>query len=607
MDDPQALAGEVKAFKGVDFNDLHHRLPAILQGREGRQLAGRSRRGHRVLQQGADGPAGRRQAEEAAAARRHQSCSTARASASPRCSSRRTAASGCRWPTFRTTCSKAFVAAEDKRFYQHKGVDERGLIRAFIGNIGAAGPAAGRLDHHPAGGQEPAGRRRRHLRAQDARDDRRLAASSGMLSQGGDPRALSQLDLSRPRRPGASRWRRAAISESPPRSSRSPKARCSPASPRGRTIFNPERHPDRARERLAYVLGRMQDDGVIAAAQPKDANGSLPQLVAYERPRRDYRLSFRRSGRARGESRSASTSSTAAAWSVRSTISPELQRAAELALQEGLARYEPIPAAHGSMGPETNLAEAIAKITADEMRSAQAGLAAGARSRAAAALRRALDAGGRARARRQEGRQWPAGRPGGRPHAAARRRTRRAQAADQRRGLCARHRASGKAARAPSCAFGPKVQGAAVVLENKTGAHPRDGRRLLLSAEPAQPRDAVAAPARLDAQAAHLSRGAAQGPAAEHARARYARDAAADPSRRTVQLGAPSIMADPTTRISGRRRTTAASGGGVTTLRRALENSKNLVTANLLDGGIDDPPEDSLDAGLRARAGSAAL
>ena len=30
---------------------------------------------------------------------------------------------------------KAFVAAEDKRFYQHKGIDERGLIRAFVGNL----------------------------------------------------------------------------------------------------------------------------------------------------------------------------------------------------------------------------------------------------------------------------------------------------------------------------------------------------------------------------------------------------------------------------------------------------------------------------------------
>jgi penicillin-binding protein 1A len=30
---------------------------------------------------------------------------------------------------------KAFIAAEDKRFFQHKGIDERGLIRAFIGNL----------------------------------------------------------------------------------------------------------------------------------------------------------------------------------------------------------------------------------------------------------------------------------------------------------------------------------------------------------------------------------------------------------------------------------------------------------------------------------------
>jgi penicillin-binding protein 1A len=35
-------------------------------------------------------------------------------------------------------------------------------------------------------------------------------------------------------------------------------------------------------------------------------------------------------------------------------------------------------------------------------------------------------------------------------------------------------------------------------------------------------------------------------------------------------------------------------GGGITTLRRGLENSKNLVTANLLDGGIDADPSQSL-------------
>ena len=35
-------------------------------------------------------------------------------------------------------------------------------------------------------------------------------------------------------------------------------------------------------------------------------------------------------------------------------------------------------------------------------------------------------------------------------------------------------------------------------------------------------------------------------------------------------------------------------GGGITTLRRGLEYSKNLVTANLLDGGIDGDPSQSL-------------
>ena len=64
-----------------------------------------------------------------------------------------------------------------------------------------ARPAAGRLDHHPAGRQEPPGRRRRQLRAQAARDDRGVAARHG-ADQGRDPGGLSQLHLSRPRRLG---------------------------------------------------------------------------------------------------------------------------------------------------------------------------------------------------------------------------------------------------------------------------------------------------------------------------------------------------------------------------------------------------------------------
>jgi len=40
---------------------------------------------------------------------------------------------------------KAFIAAEDRRFYQHHGIDEHGIIRAFIGNLAESGrPKAAR-------------------------------------------------------------------------------------------------------------------------------------------------------------------------------------------------------------------------------------------------------------------------------------------------------------------------------------------------------------------------------------------------------------------------------------------------------------------------------
>ena len=37
----------------------------------------------------------------------------------------------------------AFVAAEDKRFYQHKGIDEHAVIRAFMENLSQSGRPQG--------------------------------------------------------------------------------------------------------------------------------------------------------------------------------------------------------------------------------------------------------------------------------------------------------------------------------------------------------------------------------------------------------------------------------------------------------------------------------
>ena len=44
---------------------------------------------------------------------------------------------------FRITSNSAFIAAEDKRFYEHKGIDDRGLVRAFIANLASPGRLQG--------------------------------------------------------------------------------------------------------------------------------------------------------------------------------------------------------------------------------------------------------------------------------------------------------------------------------------------------------------------------------------------------------------------------------------------------------------------------------
>jgi len=51
--------------------------------------------------------------------------------------------------------------------------------------------------------------------------------------------------------------------------------------PKGPTYYGPDRHPDRAQERLTYVLGRMQEDGDAGATALNSGKLSLPQMVAY--------------------------------------------------------------------------------------------------------------------------------------------------------------------------------------------------------------------------------------------------------------------------------------------------------------------------------------
>ena len=94
---------------------------------------------------------------------------------------------------------KAFLAAEDKRFYEHKGVDERGLIRAMVSNLARPG--------RPQGGSTITQQVVKNLLVGDdvtyERKMREVVIASRVehdALQGRYSRDLSQHDLSRARR-----------------------------------------------------------------------------------------------------------------------------------------------------------------------------------------------------------------------------------------------------------------------------------------------------------------------------------------------------------------------------------------------------------------------
>src|SRR5262249_56932099 len=86
--------------------------------------------------------------------------------------------------------------------------------------------------------------------------------------------------------------------------------------------------------------GRVREEGVSAAGPRGRVWPPLRALVPYERPRRDVGFHFVDQVAREAKSIAGIEAITANSYTVRSTISPQLQRAVEEALQEGLSRYE---------------------------------------------------------------------------------------------------------------------------------------------------------------------------------------------------------------------------------------------------------------------------
>ena len=495
---------------------------------------------------------------------------------------------------------KAFTAAEDRRFYQHHGIDERGIIRAFIGNLADPGRPQGgstitqQVVKNLLVGEDVTYERKIREMIVASRLESTLSKNEilelylntvyfGRGSWGVDMAARSYFGVTAKNLTLAQGAMLAGLLKGP-------------------SYFNPDRHPDRAKERLGYVLGRMQEDGVISAAQKDQAAADLPKFVAFDRPHRDSGFDFvDYVGR---EAKSDGVESlTAQSYTVHSTINAALQHETEAALQEGLALYETASGRAQYQGPEANIADAVQKLGGAKQTGAP-GIGPSIASTTMPAWQQALtavhlplydvhwqaavilDKKGAIHVGLADGRVVPL---------VSRVNWRVLNLYD----VVYVHVLEGKGRAASAQAqlrVRPTVQGAALVLENKTGrilamaggfSYPLSQLNRTVQTQ-RQPGSAIKPLTYLTA----LQKGL------------QPNTLILDDPITLPPIGASGTQGGMIDReFNGRVREedfwsprNADNGsGGALTLRRGLENSVNMVTAHLLDGGIDADPEKSLD------------
>ena len=505
------------------------------------------------------------------------------------------------------TVQAAFIAAEDKRFYQHKGIDERSVIRAFIDAMGASG--------RPQGGSTITQQLAKNLLVGDTvsyeRKIREMIVASRMETSLSKAEILelylNTIFL------GRSSWGVEMAARTyfgkPVKELSVAEGALLAGLTKGPNAYSPDKNPERARERITYVLSRMKDDGAIDAAQLKEALSKTPSVTPADRIRRDSGFHFVDAVAREAKAVAGIDNLTNATYSVRTTIRPELQRAAETALQDGLARYELGGGRAAFYSAEINLATAIRRLEARP----SAGPVKPAWQRALENARLplydvhwtpaiVLDLRSKPASAPAKNSKSTKGNPPPPPVA-------KAEGGGLKVGLkngttlplsvhAALRRdlklydvvyvnvveAKGKDGARAELRVRPQVQGAAIVIDNATG-------KILAMA------------------------GGFSYPLSQLNRASQARRQPGSALKPLTYLAALTAGLQPDTLVDDESITLPpignspnaqekdywtpknydGSSSGTITLRRALENSKNQVTARLLDGGIAASPEDSLD------------
>ena len=486
---------------------------------------------------------------------------------------------------------KAFVAAEDKRFYQHGGIDERGLIRAFVSNLAAPGRPQGgstitqQVAKNLLVGDDLSYERKIREMIVALRIDRSLTKDEILEVY------LNSIYLGR----GAWGIDMAAHSyfKKPASALTISEAALLAGLAKGPTFFNPDRYPERTRDRRAYVLKRMQEDNVISREQVVQAISAPLRIVTYQQPRRDTGFYFVDHIVKEARTLVGMQSLTLESYDVHTTINTKLQRTTEAALQDGLARFEKSAGRTQFEGPEANLSEAVQRIDAEQKTRAQRKdklvrlpwqiALSSARLplydvhwTPAIILDRQRTGGGNARLRvgLSDGRILPLTTP----HESDSRRLNLHDVVYVNVEM-----GKGKTGARAELRVRPKVQGAAIVIENKTG-------RIL----------AMVGGFSYSLSQLNRTTQAQRQPGSSIKPLTYLTVLHKGLQPNTLVLDSP-ITLPPINGLANARsydywspKNYEGGARGVMTLRRALEYSRNLVTARMLDGAIDKSPKNSL-------------
>ena len=126
---------------------------------------------------------------------------------------------------------------------------------------------------------------------------------------------------------------------------------------KGPSYFSPDRYPERARERFAYVLKRMQEDKIAGAESVNPGVTGGPRIVPYEQPRREAGFHFVDHLLREAKTLVGMQSLTSESYTVRSTINAKLQRATEQRCRTGSRATRASSDRAVYQGPELNLGE----------------------------------------------------------------------------------------------------------------------------------------------------------------------------------------------------------------------------------------------------------